>query len=131
MSIYKFLKEKISFKKRTEKKLEPDFYTIELSNRNILIDDYEEIQAFVYRDLDLIKKKSFYTSYVKSLPQPLSEEAKNKIYQNKMELSRTLDKMIRDNQSIKKEIERTTNPARKKIAEQSPIPRHPSTPDSE
>jgi hypothetical protein len=113
------LKEKISFKS-SEKKLNPDFYSIELSHRNISIeDDYEEIQAFVYRDLDLLKKKNKIYSTMKNNTQPLSEEAKNKILENKKELARTLQKMIKD------------APSRSLYRDESPIPRHPSTPDSE
>jgi hypothetical protein len=118
MNIFKMLKEKISFKS-SEKKLKPDFYSIELSNRNISIeDDYEEIQAFVYRDLDLLKKNKIYST-MKNNVQPLSEEAKNKILENKKALARSLDKMIKEAAS------------KKPSPDESPIPRHPSTPDSE
>jgi len=119
MNIFKMLKEKISFKS-SEKKINPDFYSIELSNRNISIeDDYEEIQSFVYRDLDLLKKKNKIYSTMKNNTQPLSEEAKNKIFENKKALARSLDKMIKEAAS--------KNPS----PDESPIPRHPSTPDSE
>lgn len=86
------------------------------------LDDYsvygEYIQAFVYRDLDLKKRELF--SYMNNLPQPLSEEAKEKIRLNKIELSRSLDKLIRQQTTIDEVL-------RAKMSN-SPIPRHPSTP---
>jgi hypothetical protein len=56
---------------------------------------------------------------MKNNTQPLSEEAKNKIFENKKALARSLDKMIKEAAS--------KNPS----PDESPIPRHPSTPDSE
>lgn len=113
------LKEKISFKS-SEKKINPDFYTLEISNRNIPIeDDYEEIQAFVYRDLDLLKKKKNIYSTIKNNTQPLSEEARNKVLENKKRLARTIEIAIKESRS------------RNNTPDASPIPRHPSTPDSE
>ena len=97
---------------------------------------FEEIQAFVYKDLDLIKKKAARTAYIKNLPQPLSEEALKKIKQNKIELSRELDRMIREKQLREKKIAEIQfgklSEMQKKIRKQypdiSPIPRHPTTP---
>jgi hypothetical protein len=96
---------------------------------------YEEIQAFVYRDLDLIKKKAAYAAYIQNLPQPLSEEAIKKINQRKIELSRELDKMIR---AHKPELGVFTKPENLQInipeyvleIDQSPIPRHNFIPKS-
>jgi len=96
---------------------------------------YEEIQAFVYRDLDLIKKKAAYAAYLQSLPEPLSSEAYELIRQRKIELSRTVDKMIR---AHKPELAKTAEIKRIEInlpeyvleLDQSPIPRHPQTPKS-
>lgn len=102
------------FAKRVRKTVEPDL----VFNK----DRYDEIQAFVYRDLDMLKKTK-YQAYLNNLPQPLSEEAKRKIELNKIELSKTLDKMIRDKQSSIYDM-------KKKFGESSPIPRHPSTPES-
>lgn len=100
---------------------------------------FEEIQAFVYKDLDLIKKKAAKTAYIKNLPQPLSEEAIQKIKQNKIELSRELDRMIREKQAREKKIAEIQfgklSEMQKKIKKQypdiSPIPRHPTTPKSD
>lgn len=97
---------------------------------------FEEIQAFVYKDLDLIKKKAARTAYIKNLPQPLSEEALKKIRDNKIELSRELDRMIREKQLRDRKIAEIQfsklSDIQKKIKKQypdiSPIPRHPSTP---
>lgn len=97
---------------------------------------FEEIQAFVYKDLDLIKKKAARTAYIKNLPQPLSEEALKKIKQNKIELSRELDRMIREKQLREKKIAELQfgklsdlqSKMKKKFPDSSPIPRHPTTP---
>jgi hypothetical protein len=98
-------------------------------------ESYEEIQAFVYRDLDLIKKKAAYAAYIQNLPEPLSSEAYELIRQRKIELSRTVDKMIR---AHKPELSETAEVQRIEInlpeyvleLDQSPIPRHPQTPKS-
>lgn len=99
---------------------------------------YEEIQAFVYKDLDLIKKKAAYAAYLQSLPEPLSYEAYELIKQRKIELSRTVDKMIRahkpalDKLAKSEEIKRIEINLPEYVIEldQSPIPRHPRTPKS-
>jgi hypothetical protein len=99
-------------------------------------DKIEEIQAFVYKDLDLIKKKTARTAYIKNLPQPLSEEAIKKIKDNKMELSREIDRMLREKQLRDKKIAEIQfnklsdlqNKIKKQYSDISPIPRHPSTP---
>lgn len=99
-------------------------------------DKIEEIQAFVYKDLDLIKKKTARTAYIKNLPQPLSEEAIKKIRDNKMELSREIDRMLREKQLRDKKIAEIRfnklsdlqNKIKKQYPDISPIPRHPSTP---
>lgn len=92
----------------------------------------EEIQAFVYKDLDLIKKKAERYAYIRNLPQPLSEEAKKKIVENKINLSRELEKMIREkkkfeNEAAKLHFEKLKD-MQNKINNSSPIPRHPFTP---
>lgn len=103
----------------------------------------EEIQAFVYKDLDLIKKKAERYAYIRNLPQPLSEDALRKIRNNKIELSRELDRMIREKQARDKKIAELQfnklsdlqNKMKKQFPEtfpdSSPIPRHPSTPETD
>ena len=99
---------------------------------------YEEIQAFVYRDLDLIKKKAAYAAYIQNLPEPLSSEAKEKIRLRKIELSQTVDKMIRAHKPALDKLAKSETPKRIEInlpeyvveLDQSPIPRHPRTPKS-
>lgn len=99
----------------------------------------EEIQAFVYKDLDLIKKKAERYAYIRNLPQPLSEDALRKIKNNKIELSRELERMIREKQARDKKIaeiqfgklSELQNKMKKQFPDSSPIPRHPSTPEAD
>lgn len=97
---------------------------------------YEEIQAFVYKDLDLLKKKTEYAAYIQNLPQPLSAEAQEKIRQRKIELSRLLDNLIRSHgpalEELKK-VEELEAKVRKQATDFSisPIPRHLSTPEEQ
>jgi SMC interacting uncharacterized protein involved in chromosome segregation len=101
------------------------------------IESLEEIQAFVYKDLDLLKKKSEQFSLMKNYDQPLSAEALEKIKQNKIELSRLLDEMIRDKKSLEERIYKMNlndpefvrvRKLQDKFKNTSPIPRHPFTP---
>jgi hypothetical protein len=105
------------------------------------IESLEEIQAFVYKDLDLLKKKSEQFSLMKNYDQPLSAEALEKIKQNKIELSRLLDDMIRDKKNLEEKIykmnlsdpefvrvRKLQDKFQDKFKNTSPIPRHPFTP---
>ena len=90
---------------------------------------YEEIQAFVYRDLDLIKKKAAYAAYIQHLPEPLSAEAHEKIRLRKIELSKTIDRMIRTHKPALNKLANSDTAETEYVLEidSSPIPRHPKT----
>lgn len=131
MNIFRRIKEKISFARKEDKPRKLDTPIDDL-------EQYEEIQAFVYKDLDLLKKKSNYLSNIKnnSLPQ----EVEDKIYKNKIELSRTLDNLIRNKTTIEQEMnkfedfKKQVNKELEKLEkdreypDSSPIPRHLRTP---
>jgi hypothetical protein len=90
---------------------------------------HEEIQAFVYKDLDFLKKKAAYAAYIQSLPEPLSYEAEQKIRERKIELSKTIDKMIREHKPAFDKLAKHDTAETEYVLEidSSPIPRHPKT----
>ena len=90
---------------------------------------YEEMQAFVYKDLDLLKKKALYSAYIQNLPEPLSSEAHEKIRLRKIELSKTIDKMIREHKPAFDKLAKHDTAETEYVLEidSSPIPRHPKT----
>lgn len=94
---------------------------------------YEEMQAFVYKDLDLLKKKAAYSAYIQNLPQPLSAEAHEKIRLRKIELSKTIDRMIREHKPALDKLAKHGTAETEYVLEidSSPIPRHPKTPKTQ
>lgn len=93
--------------------------------KSILQDSsYEDMQEFIYKDLDMFKDKIARAAYIKSLPQVFSKDAEQKL--NQLEIERYIKSVLEKQKPVLDELKKIEELEKKYSSTKysSPIPRH-------